>query len=216
MKSEDSLLCVQEPVTGTDSDTGGSILVCWRLHVRMLLLALRNLLDVQEDVTFCLWKSNLQKEFICLHFRTWWKINGSGCHRHQYVACLWVYEVTLVCSACHHSSLCQEGNIWSSKVIPRETGMCLVWWMLKTTELIRFETSVLVKMNIAFPCVMTLDSLHLVIMKKDAVLTFWRRIFFLILAHPVFKVWVIQKPNKVALWNKRHFEEEKMEIVQHV
>ena len=41
--------------------------------------------------------------------------------------------------------------------------------------------------------------------------------FFLqILAHPVFKMWVIQKPNKVALWNKRHFEEEKMEIIQYV
>ena len=38
-------------------------------------------------------------------------------------------------------------------------------------------------------------------------LTFWRRIFFRILAHPVFKMWVIHKPNKVALWNKRHFEE---------
>ena len=39
--------------------------------------------------------------------------------------------------------------------------------------------------------------------------------FFQILAHPVFKMWVIQKPNKVALWNKRHFEEKKMEIIQH-
>ena len=39
---------------------------------------------------------------------------------------------------------------------------------------------------------------------------------FQILAHPVFKMWVIQKPNKVALWKKRHFEEEKMEIIQHV
>ena len=40
--------------------------------------------------------------------------------------------------------------------------------------------------------------------------------FFQILAHLVFKMWVIQKPNKVALWNKRHFEETKMEITQHV
>ena len=40
--------------------------------------------------------------------------------------------------------------------------------------------------------------------------------FFQILAHPVFKMWVIQKPNKVALWNKRHFEERKMEIIHHV
>ena len=48
-------------------------------------------------------------------------------------------------------------------------------------------------------------------------LTFWRRTFFFqILAHPVFKMWVIQKPNKVALWNKWHFEEKKMEIIQHV
>ena len=39
-------------------------------------------------------------------------------------------------------------------------------------------------------------------------LTFWRRI--------IFQMWVIQKPNKVALWNKRHFEEEKVEIIQHV
>ena len=31
--------------------------------------------------------------------------------------------------------------------------------------------------------------------------------FFQILAHPVFKMWVIQKPNKVTLWNKWHFEE---------
>ena len=46
--------------------------------------------------------------------------------------------------------------------------------------------------------------------------TFWWRIFFQILAHPVFKMWVTQKPNKVALWNKRHFEEKKMEIIQHV
>ena len=47
-------------------------------------------------------------------------------------------------------------------------------------------------------------------------LNFWRRILFQILAHPVFKMWVIQKSNKVALWNKRHFEEKKMEIIQHV
>ena len=40
--------------------------------------------------------------------------------------------------------------------------------------------------------------------------------FFQLLAHPVFKMWIIQKPNKVALWNKRHFEEKKMEIIQHV
>jgi hypothetical protein len=40
--------------------------------------------------------------------------------------------------------------------------------------------------------------------------------FFLILAHPVCKMWIIQEPKKVALWNKRHFEEKRMENEQHV
>jgi hypothetical protein len=29
-------------------------------------------------------------------------------------------------------------------------------------------------------------------------------------------MWIIQEPKKVALWNKRQFEEEKTESVQHV
>jgi len=37
-----------------------------------------------------------------------------------------------------------------------------------------------------------------------------------ILAHPVGKMRIIQEPNKVALWNKRHFEEKITEIMQHV
>jgi len=41
-------------------------------------------------------------------------------------------------------------------------------------------------------------------------LTFWRRnYFFLILAHPVYKIWIIQEPNMLELWNKLHFEEKK-------
>jgi hypothetical protein len=39
---------------------------------------------------------------------------------------------------------------------------------------------------------------------------------FLILKHSVRKMWIIQKPQKVALWNKRHFEEKKTESVQRV
>jgi hypothetical protein len=38
-------------------------------------------------------------------------------------------------------------------------------------------------------------------------LTFWRRIFFLILALPVYKMWIIQEPNILELWNELHFEE---------
>ena len=43
-------------------------------------------------------------------------------------------------------------------------------------------------------------------------------LFFLTLAHPVYKMWIIQEPNKLALWNKLHFEEreKKTESVEHV
>jgi len=34
-------------------------------------------------------------------------------------------------------------------------------------------------------------------------------LFFLILAHPVYKMWIIHEPNTLELWNKLHFEEEK-------
>ena len=32
-------------------------------------------------------------------------------------------------------------------------------------------------------------------------------IIFLILAHSVYKMWIIQEPNKFELWNKLHFKE---------
>ena len=41
-------------------------------------------------------------------------------------------------------------------------------------------------------------------------------LFFLILAHPVYKMWIIQEPNTLELWNKLHFEEEQTESVYHV
>ena len=41
-------------------------------------------------------------------------------------------------------------------------------------------------------------------------------LFFLILAHSVHKMWIIQEPNKLELWNKLHFKEKKKESVHHV
>ena len=41
-------------------------------------------------------------------------------------------------------------------------------------------------------------------------------LFLKILAHPVYKMWIIQEPNTLELWNKLHFEEEKTESVYHV
>jgi hypothetical protein len=40
--------------------------------------------------------------------------------------------------------------------------------------------------------------------------------YILLLAHPVCKMWIIQKPEKVALWNKRHFEEKNGKCVAYL
>jgi len=45
-------------------------------------------------------------------------------------------------------------------------------------------------------------------------LIFWRRnYFFLILAHPVHKMWIIREPNTLELWNKLHFEGKNWEYI---
>ena len=41
-------------------------------------------------------------------------------------------------------------------------------------------------------------------------------LFFLILAHPVHKMWIIQEPNTLELWNKLHFEEKNTKSIYHV
>ena len=41
-------------------------------------------------------------------------------------------------------------------------------------------------------------------------------LFFLILAHTVYKMWIKQGPNTLELWNKLHFEEKKTESIYHV
>ena len=41
-------------------------------------------------------------------------------------------------------------------------------------------------------------------------------LFFFILAHPVYKMWIIQESNTLELWNKLHFEEKKMESIYNV
>ena len=37
-------------------------------------------------------------------------------------------------------------------------------------------------------------------------------LFFFILAHTVYKMWITQELNKLALWNKLHFEEKKRRV----
>jgi len=39
---------------------------------------------------------------------------------------------------------------------------------------------------------------------------------FLILAHPVYKMWIFQEPNMLEIWNKLYCEEEKTESIYRV
>jgi len=41
-------------------------------------------------------------------------------------------------------------------------------------------------------------------------------LFFLILAHPVYKMWIKQEPNTLELWNKLHFQEKETESIYRV
>ena len=41
-------------------------------------------------------------------------------------------------------------------------------------------------------------------------------LFFFILEHPVYKMWIIQEPNTLELWNKLHFEKKKTESIYNV
>jgi len=38
-------------------------------------------------------------------------------------------------------------------------------------------------------------------------------LFFLILAHSVYKMWIKQEPNMLELWNKLHFEDKKTDSI---
>ena len=40
--------------------------------------------------------------------------------------------------------------------------------------------------------------------------------FFFNFSTPVYKMWIIQEPNKLELWNELHFEEEKTESIYRV
>jgi len=56
---------------------------------------------------------------------------------------------------------------------------------------------------------------HTVVFKYDTNLL-EPELFFLILSHPVYKMWIIQEPNMLELWHKLHFEEKKTESINHV
>jgi len=61
-----------------------------------------------------------------------------------------------------------------------------------------------------YSCLLKLHLLKYPIMVQRCVINrLAPELFFLILAHPVYKMWIIQEPNTLELRNKLHFEEVK-------
>ena len=61
-----------------------------------------------------------------------------------------------------------------------------------------------------------LKLLLLLISAFVAILTFWRRSYFLNFSTPLYKLWIKQEPNMLDLWNKLHLEEKKTESIYRV
>ena len=113
----------------------------------------------------------------------------------------------------------KERNIWETKRPMREqttqvTEGDVNWILVTNTDLKCYLTPTALNVKLSPSSTAILEVNSYTTSQRDFLsLTFWRRIFFFqIIAHPVFKMWVIQKPNKVALWNKRHFEEKKWRL----
>jgi hypothetical protein len=51
------------------------------------------------------------------------------------------------------------------------------------------------------------------IRKDQAINLLEPELFFLNFSTPVYKMWIIQEPNTLELWNKLNFEEEKTENI---
>jgi len=60
-------------------------------------------------------------------------------------------------------------------------------------------------MTLALLCQFTAQ--HVSVVKRLA-----PELFFFILAHHVYKMWIMQEPNMLELWNKLHFEEKKWRV----
>ena len=108
------------------------------------------------------------------------------------------YVLCVLAWNCHYSECIIDWCVWWRHAIPAT-------FMYSSGDLLLFEFRFIIIGFAAYYC-------------SWKCLTLWRRnyFFFLILAHPVYKMSVIQEPNKLALWNKLHFEEKKPESIEHV
>ena len=134
--------------------------------------------------------------------------------RFEVVGIVPLYGLT-VCQHFEGIDMSRSTLWWRQKVPQKHCFICTTWHDIPDIIVTAVRTSDLKCVHECIfahcLCILLAWSAHIL-----SVFNLLTTDFFQILAHPVFKMWVIQKPNKIALWNKRHFEEKKMEIIQHV
>ena len=131
---------------------------------------------------------------------------GSRCR------CLWGYGLLYICGWCRSASY-----FFNAFYILRD-----LWFpLLETTNF--YQIMRIIKFQNYQKCrskpdyeYSTLKLPYLPCAIETLTLTFWRRNYFFILAHPVNNMWIIQEPNTLELWNKLHFEEEITKSIYHV
>jgi len=124
---------------------------------------------------------------------------------------------------CVHTDMAHRQNAFNK----RSLGICFLFW----TKVMLFLITILTRYFSEFtlwqvtalraketPSVLqqNVESSPLCRASKDCINLMAPELFFLILAHPVYKMWIIQEPNTLELWNKLHFEEKKTENIYHV
>ena len=111
----------------------------------------------------------------------WWTENRHVCRPQLHQRC----TVCFVLYFCHtYTAYCRRSHLCST-----------AWTDLLSHPIAWRILCFLPQNSVGLPYVMRRKLLIVLI------LTFWRQnYFFLILAHPVYKMWIIQEPNTLELW----------------
>ena len=121
------------------------------------------------------------------------------------------------------NSLLPFPNFWTCSVITKKNIVKLHYFCIQTKFALLRGTRMWIYLSLRYS-VMTLNRklmVCFVVISEGGRLFNWDYpfgvgFFFLILAHPVYKMWITQEPNTLEIWNKLHFEEKRTESIYHV
>jgi hypothetical protein len=143
------------------------------------------------------------------HAAIFWFINQEKVMKHSWTLGFPHQTTPLSRPTFHHPPA--GGQVFRSVVLSMLRWMTVAKRCLKQPAVmcgLNYKPTIIIKL-----CLLQITHVHTHLHTGTvANFTFWHRSFtFKFLAHSVCKMWIIQEPKKVALWNKRHFEEKNRE-----